>query len=131
MSLWRRVGGILSGPRPPLESRPELNMAASQPSRFGSSDLALPDNLREPLLAHLANLKERYLARGWGERVGFGQRPALIVIDLALFWTQPQHQIGTDAEAVVNASCEVLAAAREAKIPVFFTSFAYDPADPP
>ncbi|MDX1948255.1 MAG: isochorismatase family protein [Pirellulaceae bacterium] len=104
-------------------------MAAT--SRFGSSDLALPENLREPLLAHLADLKQRYLARGWAGRVGFGKRPALIVIDLALFWTQPQQQIGTNADSVVNASRQVLAAAREAQIPVFFTTFAYDPADPP
>jgi maleamate amidohydrolase len=98
---------------------------------FGSSDLRLPDDLRGPLKQHLAHLRERYLARGWAGRVGFGQRPALIVIDLALFWTQPQQQIGSDLETVIENACRVLAAAREAKIPVFFTTFAFDPADPP
>ncbi len=97
----------------------------------GSSDLALPDDLREPLIRHLAELKGRYLNRGWGARVGFGTRPALVVIDLALYWTRPDCQIGTNADSVVNATCEVLAASREAGIPIFFTSFAYDPADPP
>ncbi|MDP6443059.1 MAG: isochorismatase family protein [Pirellulaceae bacterium] len=98
---------------------------------FGSADLSLPDAIREPLLAHLDDLQQRYLQRGWGHRVGFGSRPALIVIDLALYWTRPDHQIGTNSDSVVEAACEVLAAAREASIPVFFTSFAYDPADPP
>ena len=97
----------------------------------GSADLQLPASLRGPLLDHLAELRERYLARGWAGRVGFGQRPALIVIDLALFWTQPQHQIGTTAEPVLQATLQLLAAARTAAIPIFFTTFAYDPADPP
>ncbi|MFT5094783.1 MAG: maleamate amidohydrolase [Porticoccaceae bacterium] len=106
-------------------------MSESSRVECGSSDLALPDELREPLIAHLASLQERYLERGWGARVGFGSRPALIVIDLALYWTRPDHQIGTNADSVVDATCKVLAASREAGIPIFFTSFAYDPADPP
>jgi maleamate amidohydrolase len=97
----------------------------------GSSDLRLPDELRQPLHAHLAELRERYLARGWAGRVGFGKRPALIVIDLARFWTQPQNQIGTDAEPVLLATLRMLEAARANRIPIFFTTFAYDPNDPP
>ena len=100
-------------------------------SNFGSDDLQLPDELREPLLKHLADLRQRYIARDWAGRVGFGERPALIVIDLALYWTQPRSQIGTNADSVVDASIRVLNAARDAGIPIFFTSFAYDPADPP
>lgn len=100
-------------------------------SSFGSEDLKLPDDLREPLLAHLAGLRDRYLERGWAGRVGFGERPALIVIDLALYWTQPENQIGTNADSVVEATSRVLDASRAAGIPVFFSTFAYDPADPP
>ena len=98
---------------------------------FGSSDLALPDEIRGPLLEHLEDLRQRYLQRGWGHRVGFGARPALLVVDLALYWTRPDYQIGTQADSVVEATCRVLAASREAHIPVFFTSFSWDPADPP
>src|SRR4051812_30820153 len=107
-----------------------MKAEANQP-RGGSTDLRLPDELRAPLLTHLADLRERYLARGWAGRVGFGKRPALILIDLAKFWTQPQAQIGTDAESVLLAALQMLAAAREAQIPIFFTTFAYDPSDPP
>jgi len=103
----------------------------SSPTPFGSSDLRLPDDLREPLQAHIAELHRRYQGRGWGGRVGFGQRPALIVIDLALFWTQPTTQIGSDLESVIQNTLSVLAAARIANIPVFFTSYALDPSDPP
>ena len=98
---------------------------------FGSSDLRLPDELRGPLLKHLADLKERYLARDWAGRVGFGARPALIVIDLAKYWTAPGSLISSNLEPVILSTLKVLAAARAANIPVFFTTYSYDPADPP
>lgn len=101
------------------------------PIPFGSSDLRLPSDLRGPLLEHLADLQRKFVGRGWGGRVGFGQRPALIVIDLAKFWTEPKAQIGTDVVSIVMSTCRVLDAARTAKIPVFFTTFDFDPADPP
>jgi len=106
-------------------------MSESVPPPFGSADLRLPDDLRPALLEHLEHLRRQYLRRGWGHRVGFGVRPALIVIDLARYWTQPEFQIGTNADAVVEATCQILAAARSAGVPIFFTTFAYDPADPP
>jgi maleamate amidohydrolase len=99
--------------------------------KFGSRDLRLPDELRGPLLEHLADLHQKYIARNWAGRVGFGQRPALLVIDLALFWTRNDTQMGSSVDSVVEASCQVLAAARAAGIPIFFTTYDYDPADPP
>ena len=98
---------------------------------FGSSNLQLPDGLRAPLLAHLEHLRCEYLKLGWGHRVGFGKRPALVVIDLALFWTQPGTQMGSGVDSVVDETCKVLTAARSAKIPIFFTTFDFDSADPP
>lgn len=97
---------------------------------FGSPDLRLPDNLRGPLLDHLEHLRERYRARGWGGRVGFGERPAVIVIDLARYWLEADQRIGSRLDPVVGATCRVLQAARSAGIPVFFTSYDYDPAEP-
>jgi nicotinamidase-related amidase len=87
--------------------------------------------LRGPLKQHLAELRGRYLTRGWAGRVGFGARPALIVIDLARFWTNPTEQIGANLDPVIDGACRVLEAARAAEVPVFFTTFAFDPADPP
>lgn len=97
----------------------------------GSPDLRLPDELRGPLMEHLDHLRQRYLARNWAGRVGFGARPALVVIDMAKFWLTPTEQIGADLTPVLDHTCQVVAAARRAKIPVFFTTFAFDPADPP
>ncbi len=107
-----------------------MTIKASEPT-FGSDDLKLPAELRGPLLKHMAELHQRYLARNWGNRVGFGKRPALIVIDLAKYWTRPEHQIGSNLEPVIESACEVLKAARAAGLPIFFTTFNFDPADPP
>lgn len=98
---------------------------------FGSPDLRLPDELRAPLRAHLAELREKYIARKWAGRVGFGKKPALIVIDLARYWVSPNEIIGAELDYVVENTCKVLAAARSAGIPIFFTTFNYDPSDPP
>ena len=59
-----------------MTARPD----SSEP-RFGSHDLRLPDELRGPLVAHLKDLRAKYLVRGWGHRVGFGGCPAVVVID--------------------------------------------------
>ena len=99
---------------------------------FGSDDLRLPDDLRAPLRAHLAALRGRYVQRGWAGRVGFGERPALIVIDLALWWTDAREvRQGSDVDSVVNATRRLLEAARVAKIPIFFTTWDSDPSMPP
>ena len=97
---------------------------------IGSADLRLPDELRAPLLAHLKDLHQRYRQRHWGGRVGFGDRPAVLVIDLARFWLDPAQQIGSQLDSVVEATCQVLQAARAAGLPIFFTTFGYDPAEP-
>src|SRR4051812_38202371 len=94
-----------------------------QRGRIGSEDLRLPDDLRGPLLAHLAQLREAYRRRNWAGRVGFGTRPAVVVIDLARFWLDPRKQIGSNLDPVVEAVCRVLAAARAATVPIFFTTF--------
>ena len=97
---------------------------------FGSSDLRLPDELRGPLRAHLEQLRQGYLRRGWAGRVGFGKRPALVVIDMTRFWLDSGQQIGSDLESVVAGCARALDAARAAGIPIYFTTFAHDPAAP-
>ena len=92
--------------------------------KSGSKDLAMPEELRGPLKAHLKALKETYKGRGWAGRAGFGDRPAVIVIDLARYWLDPGQQIGSPLDAVVLATRRVLDAARAASVPIFFTSFA-------
>lgn len=104
-------------------------MAAT--STCGSADLQLPENLRGPMRDHLANLREAYRKRGCGGRVGFGTRPAVIVIDLAKFWTTPTEMIGSNLDPVIENTVRVLAAARKADVPIFFSTWDCSPDYPP
>jgi nicotinamidase-related amidase len=65
--------------------------------------------------------------RGFGKRIGFGSRPALIVIDLIKAFTDPERPLGSDLDDVVGATCDLLTAARAVPIPILFTSTWYHP----
>jgi nicotinamidase-related amidase len=96
----------------------------------GSPELQLPDHLRDELHNHIETLRRGFEHRGWGRRVGYGSRPALVVIDLALGWTDDEYALGSDLDAVVENTARLLSAAREAGVPIFFTTMAIAPDDP-
>lgn len=63
---------------------------------------------------------------GIGGRGGWGSRPAVIVVDLSLAFTDPSSRLGADLGDVVRHVNRVLAAARQANdVPVIFTTVAY------
>ena len=68
------------------------------------------------------SLREWYRQRGFGGRVGFGQRPALLVIDIARGWLDPTTSIGSDQKDMLDNILAVLRAARAAELPVIFTT---------
>lgn len=76
-----------------------------------------------------ADLRRRYEAAGFLGRVGWGERPALLVIDMAGAWTDPGEQLGSDLGAVLRSIVELLGVARGAGIPRYFTTMAYDSPD--
>jgi nicotinamidase-related amidase len=66
---------------------------------------------------------------GFGERGGFGRRPALAVIDMTLGFTDPDSPLACDLEGPVANIGRLLEAARRAEIPVVFTTVAYRESD--
>ena len=66
---------------------------------------------------------------GFGGRGGFGKRPALIVVDVTLGFTDPESPLACDLEEPVANIAKLLEAAREARIPVIFTTVAYRESD--
>lgn len=66
---------------------------------------------------------------GFGGRGGFGRRPALVVIDMTLGFTDPESPLACDLEGPVGNIVRLLEAARRAEIPVVFTTVAYRESD--
>jgi nicotinamidase-related amidase len=89
----------------------------------------------EPLAAlrvAMADVERYYRERGiFGGKFGFGQRPALVVIDMANGWTDPAYAGGSARlDTAVTVIQKLLIAARERKIPVFHTTAASDQPQP-
>ncbi|MFS0853642.1 isochorismatase family protein [Microbacterium sp. 179-I 3D4 NHS] len=74
-----------------------------------------------------AELRNFYEKAGFRGRVGWGERPALLVIDMAGAWTSPEEMLGSDLSAVEDHIVELLGAARRAGLPIIFTTMAWDP----
>jgi nicotinamidase-related amidase len=55
----------------------------------------------------------------------------VIVIDLAMGWTDARYSLGTDLDSVVESTVRILGAARAAGVPVFFTSMITGGVDDP
>jgi nicotinamidase-related amidase len=72
-------------------------------------------------------LRDFYAQAGFAGRVGWGDRPAILVIDMAGAWTRPEEQIGTDLSGVLESTLVILAEARRVGLPVIFTTMAWDP----
>jgi nicotinamidase-related amidase len=68
-----------------------------------------------------------YQQRGFQRRIGFGERPALIHIDLANAWTRPGHAFSCERMDIIIPTVQKLNAAARAKgCPVVYTTTAYN-----
>lgn len=70
-------------------------------------------------------LRRQYEAAGFCGRSGWGERPALLVIDMAGAWTTPSERLGSDLSGVMRSILELLPIARRQAMPIFFTTMAY------
>ena len=66
-------------------------------------------------------------ARAYGTRVGFGQRPALILVDFCQGYFDPDCDLYAGVEAALASALRVRAAARAAGIPIILTNVVYHP----
>ncbi len=57
--------------------------------------------------------EEFFRERGFGLKIGFGERPALIVIDMIKAFTNPQAMLGANLDVQIEATKPLLAAAHE------------------
>jgi nicotinamidase-related amidase len=84
-------------------------------------------NAREDLRAAMAEVEAYYKQRGiFQGRFGFGQRPALVVIDMAYGWTDPAYAGGSARlDSAIEAIRQLLLVAREKSVPIIFTTSPY------
>ena len=76
-------------------------------------------------MRHLGS-EVRYSAEVFGHRVGFGERPALVVVDLIEGFADPHAAFGFDLTSILNATTKLLGLARRKRLPVIFTTTAYE-----
>jgi nicotinamidase-related amidase len=67
--------------------------------------------------------------RGFGLRIGFGERPALIVIDMLKAFTNPDMMLGANLDSQIEAIKPLISVAHERGVPVIFSTVIYEDAD--
>jgi nicotinamidase-related amidase len=84
-------------------------------------------NPMEGLRAAMAVVEAYYRERGiFQGRFGFGQAPALVVIDMAYGWTDPSYAGGSARlDSAIAAIRQLLPVARARQVPVIYTTSLY------
>ena len=73
--------------------------------------------------------EEFFRQRGFGIKIGFGERPALIVIDMVKGFTNPDMPLGANLDSQLAAQSPLIDIAHERDIPVIFSTVIYYDAD--
>jgi maleamate amidohydrolase len=71
------------------------------------------------------NDEEFFRARGFGQTIGFGESPALLIVDLVKAFTDASRPLGADLDAQIAASNRLIDAAHDRNVPVIFSSVSY------
>jgi nicotinamidase-related amidase len=75
-----------------------------------------------------ADTQTFYADRGIGAtRVGFGDRPAVVVVDMAIAFCDPAFKVGANQDREIGAIRVLLDAARAQQVPIFFITTGYSP----
>jgi nicotinamidase-related amidase len=73
--------------------------------------------------------EEFFRQRGFGKAIGFGERPAVIVIDIINAFTDASMPLGANLDSQVKAIQPLLQVAHERNVPVIFSTVKYEEAD--
>jgi nicotinamidase-related amidase len=75
----------------------------------------------------IEELNEIYSSKGYRRRLGFGAKPAILVIDFIRGFTGGETPLSCDLTAELQQTLKILTSARKSQIPVIFTSISYRP----
>lgn len=91
----------------------------------------MSQQLRDLLEQTFNNDSAEYHQRGFQRRVGYGNRPAVVHIDMANAWTRPGHAFSCENMDTIIPACQSLnTAARNKGVPIIYTTTAYEVTDP-
>jgi maleamate amidohydrolase len=76
-----------------------------------------------------ASDEEFFKDRGFGLRMGFGDQPALLIVDLIKAFTDPNRMLGANLDPQIAATMKLLDAAHDSELPVLLSSVKYEDAD--
>lgn len=71
--------------------------------------------------------EDLYARIGMGGRIGFGERPAVLVIDIQKAFTDPGFILGSNLDEMVDNAVELIRSAKTKGVPVIYTVVAYMP----
>jgi len=81
---------------------------------------------RDEMILYIAEAFERYRKAGIGiGRVGFGKKPAVLVIDLQYAFASPESPLGGNLDQVVENVRTLIEEARRRGVPVVYTAIIY------
>ena len=75
----------------------------------------------------MSDVDADYRQAGFNRRLGFGERPALLVVDMCRAYFEPESPLYLDRPAVATACRELVTAARSAELPVVWTRVEFEP----
>jgi nicotinamidase-related amidase len=87
----------------------------------------MSDELVSSVAAEYDRLRRDLYARGFGQRLGFGAKSAVLVIDFIRGFTDTRSAIAANFDAEVAAARRVLDVARGNDVPVILSTAEYDP----
>lgn len=67
-----------------------------------------------------------FRARGFGQRIGFGVKPAILVVDIVKAFTDPDRLLGANLDSQIEATNRLLDVAHGRAVPVIFSTVTYE-----
>jgi maleamate amidohydrolase len=120
---------ITYNPVPELSALTLVAVAAAGVRKFPDPPRVLPADPGArivPVMSHCTEAGNFFRAKGFAHRMGWGKYPAVLVVDLACVWTDPASPLGADFSREIGETRRILDAARQAGVPVFFSTICYD-----
>ncbi len=73
-----------------------------------------------------ADLNDDYARAGFGGKLAFGKKPALVIIDVVMAYLDPSSPLYAGVEDALASNVALMHAARAAGVPVIFTNVVYE-----